>query len=149
MIAWLAARWRAITRKGQYMPRERQVLLMLAMIRAQITAGGAILLFAIQRAEGWPSWVSANLFGPDAVLFALISADFVEHWLRKRLLGYDYNPRISAIGELEGWNGPTNRLASEDGDAAVAAFEAHKCAPPPKGAGLDHWGDPGSGSFCR
>lgn len=150
MIAWLAARWRAITRRDQYCPRERQILLQLAVLRAQVTATGALLLFAVERWEGWPAWLVAFMLGPNAVFFALLSADFLEHWLRKRLLGFDYNPRVSAIGEWEGWMGPTNTLASEGGPAMVQAWRDHMCEGPPKNAGLDHWGDPGGPKgFCQ
>ena len=36
-----------------------------------------------------------------AFLVALVSADFVEHYSKRHLLGYTYNPRVMAVGELE------------------------------------------------
>jgi hypothetical protein len=73
-----------------------------------------------------------------APLTALISADVIEHYLRLFILGYDYNPYVSAIGEWEGWMGPTRT-------SDLPTWEAQKCQRPP--AETPWWGD--VTSFCR
>ena len=138
-----AARWvigRLDSLIGSYRPYEREVLCWLAVVRATVTTAGAMGLWAVQTAEGWPLALRLVILPCDAALISLLSADFLEHAVRKGLLGYAYNPFVSAIGEWEGYMGPTR-------DADAPAWHTVKCGPPP--AICPWWGDHGSGSFCR
>ena len=76
-------------------------------------------------------WVGMGL----AWVGSLISADFVEHGIRRLVLGYSYNPNVSAQGELEGWTGPTD-------SQHYLVWRELQFTP------LRPWdGDPGSGRF--
>lgn len=138
-----AARWmigRLDSLIGTYRPYERRVLCWLAVLRGTVTAAGTMALWHVQGTQDWPLAVRVLLVPCNAALISLLSADFVEHLVRRLLLGYAYNPFVSAIGEWEGYMGPTRRV-----DAAQ--WNAVKCGPTP--ALCPWWGDPGSGSFCR
>ena len=97
-----------------YQPYERRVLNYLAALRASLTfyGGFSAVLFIP------PPWglLAAPL---SAWLAMLISADFVEHQLRRLAFGYTYNPRVSAVNELEGGNVPPDRRYA-------ALWQAHK-----------------------
>ena len=85
---------------------ERRVLLNLAALRNTLVVNGALAMLA-GHGVTIPGW--AYLLGPCyGVLAALISADWIEHYARLLILGYATNIRVSARGELEGWNGPTH-----------------------------------------
>ena len=144
-MKWLADRFRSLI--GTYQPYERRVLLNLAALRATITAGFSILMLWVQIHQEWAPWAMLITLPANATLAALASADFVEPILRKLLLGYSYNPYVSAIGELEGYNGPTDAKDL----LAIMTWDNMKCGPPPGGNAnplLPWWGNPASGSFC-
>ena len=150
MIAWLISRLRSILRIGQFMPYERQVLVWLAYGRSWIVGGATLGMFLVEQSQGWPWWVSVLHLVCLSSFAALLSADFIEHAARGWLLGYAYNPFVSAIGELEGWMGPVNMIDQQDRDGIVV-WQAMQCGPPPGGNAnplLPWWGNPGSGSFC-
>lgn len=87
---------------------ERRVLLDFAALRAGLTAGIAALMLDWQ-ADMLGGMVAVALLPCNAVLVALISADWIEHYGRLLVLGYAYNPHVSARCELEGANTPTRR----------------------------------------
>jgi hypothetical protein len=117
-------------------PKERVILLCLAAWRALFTGSAALLgYYTAVRASIEPfAFPLAMLF---AVLAALVSADVIEHWAKVPLLGTNYNPYVMAIGEWEGWMGPTR---SED----VPAWREQMCKPQPPQCAW--WGD--VTSFC-
>lgn len=126
MRQWLRSRWESMVGAYRFKPYERRVLLGLAWFRAVFTA-------AVCAPFPWWSWPIV------APLAALVAADFIEHRIRRRLLGYSYNPFVSAIGEWEGWMGPT------DTRYGVEEWNAMKCGPPPPIL-REWWGD--TDSFC-
>ena len=146
-MRWLWNRIADMLEPDEYQPPERVVLLWLAVLRAPVTGGSVLLLWHVQAAEGWSVAIRLLLLPCNAALFALVSADVIEHALRGILarlwpetfgaFGEGYNPWVSAIGEWEGWTGPTR-----EGDAA--AWQAVKCGPPAREA--PWWGD--TDSFC-
>ena len=146
VVRWFGGRLFSIVHT--YRPYERQVLLHLAALRAAVTAGAALAFWLVVTGQGWPLALALTVTACVAALASLVSADFIEHALRKRLLGYPYNPFVSAIGEWEGWMGPT-----DPNDAVgIAAWNLMKCGPPPGGNAtplMPWWGQPGSGSFCH
>lgn len=90
------------TSLGTYKPWERRVLLDLVCLRSVAVVGGAL---ALLQAHGVPIPWWAYLLGPCyGALAALISADWLEHSLKRWVLGYTYNPNVMARGELEGSN---------------------------------------------
>lgn len=116
-MTWLANRFKSLLAANpRFAPRERRVLLALAWLRAALTAGAAIAVWHVA-----PRPWAYGLCLLAAPIAAIGSADFVENRLRKLLLGYAFNPRVSAIGEWEGWNGPT-----EGRDRERRLWEAHK-----------------------
>lgn len=145
-------------------PYERDVLLCLAWFRAVfvtvtgfLTAWGLYTLARIYPGELWPVvWIIVLLIEP--FLVALISADFIEHGLKRLMLGYTYNPRVMAAGELEGWTGPVLSTLESDSYTFVHQWEAHKydvlyfkasiMENYPEVFIQAYWeGDPGSGKF--
>lgn len=107
-------------------PRERYVLFGLAGLRAVLTGLG-----------WWAGWVYIHpaVAPAAAIVTAIFSADIVEHWLLRLILGYSYNPNVRAQGEWEGWTGPLH-------PAFRAEWERLKMNP------LRPWdGQPGSGRF--
>ena len=62
--------------------------------------------FQVGEAPGlaWPLWVALALVPADACLAGLVSADWIEHYLKKKIFGYNYNPNVMARGEFEGSN---------------------------------------------
>ena len=145
-LRWLGERLFSIL--YTYRPYERQVLLHLAALRTIVTAGTALVFWSVTISQGWPGALGLTTTACVAAGASLLSADFIEHRLRQRLLGYSYHPFVSAIGEWEGWMGPT-----DPNDAVgIAAWNAMKCGPPPGGNVtplLTWWGNPSSGSFCH
>lgn len=87
---------------------ERRVLLDLAALRAGLTALCGALLFDWQ-AAALGGLVAVILVPCNAVGVALGSADFLERAMRMLAFGYADNLNVSPRGELEGWNGPTDR----------------------------------------
>lgn len=145
-VRWFGGRLFAIL--YTYRPYERQVLLHLAALRAVLTAGAALVFWSATMSQGWPVVLSLTVTACVAAWASLVSADFIEHQLRKWLLGYGFNPFVSAIGEWEGWMGPTD----PDDAVGIAAWNAMKCGPPPGGNAtplMKWWGNPASGSFCE
>ena len=92
-------RWSSL---GSYQPWERRRLLDFACLRVMLTVDGALGMLAWQGAT-IPWW--AYGLGPCyGILAALISADWIEHGLKRLIFGYTYNPNVMARGELEGSN---------------------------------------------
>ena len=89
---------------------ERRVLLNFAAMRNGVVALGSALLLDWQ-AEQVGGFLGVLLMPCNAVLLALILADWVEHYGRLLVLGYAYNPNVSARCELEGGNMPAARDA--------------------------------------
>ena len=93
--------------------------------------------------------------GIEPFLAALLSADFIEHGLKQLLLGYTYNPRVMAAGELEGWTGPVLSTLDPNSRLILDTWQLHKYDVLYfKHSGIEHqfsqavWeGDPGSGKF--
>ena len=91
---------------------ERRVLLDLAALRA----GGSALIgaTAFVAVEGWPVWAALLFVASCGVVWALVCADWIEHYGRLLIFGYSYNPNVSARCELEGGTMPTNREAEPE-----------------------------------
>ena len=146
VVRWFGGRFFAIVHT--YRPYERQVLLHLAALRAGVPAGAALLFWSATISQGWPVALSLPATACVAAWASLVSADFLEHGLRKWWLGYAFNPFVSAIGEWEGWMGPT-----DPNDAVgIVTWNLMKCGPPPGGNAnplLTWWGNPSSGSWCH
>mgnify|MGYP001562997624 CR=1 FL=1 len=145
-VRWLGERLFSLLHT--YRPYERQVLLHLAALRAVVTAGAALVFWSATTSQGWPVALALPATACVAAWASLLSADFIENRLRRWLLGYSYNPFVSAIGEWEGWMGPTDRNDA----VGIATWNLMKCGPPPGGNVnplLSWWGNPGSGSFCH
>ena len=87
---------------------ERRVLLNLAALRNGLVALGSLGMLDWQAPILGPL-VATALVPCNAVLVALVSAAFVERAGRLLARGYVDNLNVSPRGELEGWNGPTNR----------------------------------------
>ena len=104
-VRWFAGRLRSLC---SYRCFERRVLLDLAALRAGLTACGAALLLDWQ-ASILGAAPAVILVPCNATFVALISADFLERVFRMLALGYVDNVNVSPRGELEGWNGPTDR----------------------------------------
>jgi hypothetical protein len=86
---------------------ERRVLLDLAALRA---GGGGIVGATVALAlPDWPAPALVVMVACCAVLWALLSADFLERALRLLAFGEVDNVNISARCELEGANTPTHR----------------------------------------
>ena len=120
---------------GTYKTRERRRLLDFACLRNALVAWVVLGLAALRLAFDWPWWSIVTLAPCDGVLAALVSADWIEHALKRRVLGTDYNPNIMAMGELEGSMTP---MAEE----YVARWEQVKHTP------VAFWhGDPGGGEY--
>ena len=98
-LSWFKSRFTSISIQRWY-PHERKILLALAIMRAVLSVSPCWV---------FTNWKIASILSILAPLCALFSADFIENRLRKWLLGYSYNPNVSAIGEWEGYNGPTRQ----------------------------------------
>lgn len=133
---WLTSRIRSMI--GTYKPPERRVLLGLAAFRAVFTFScGVACGLLLPTPWGW-------LLSPGAaVLASVISADFIEHYARVLFARFwpkhfgafgpiAYNPWVSAIGEWEGYMGPTDKAYAD-------AWNAAKYGPQPPTASW--WGD--------
>lgn len=112
---------------------ERRVLLDLAGLRNGLVGLGTVALFLWQ-VEALGAAAAVVAVPCNAVLIALVSADFLEHYGRGLILGYTYNPNVSAIGELEGSMCPTDAEA----ESAWRATMFTRLAP---------GDDPGSGHY--
>ena len=125
------------TSLGSYKPWERRRLLDLACLRNTLVALLVLWLASVRVTQGWPVWLITMLAPCDACLMALVSADFVEHFFKRLLLGYSYNPNVMAMGELEGSMTPMSAEYAE-------RWEREKFTP------VAFWhGDPGSGRYER
>jgi len=123
------------TSLGTHKTWERRRLLDFACLRNALVAWFVLGLAALRLAVGWPWWGVMALAPCDGILMALVSADWIEHWLKRRVFGYDYNPNVMAMGELEGSMTP---MAEE----YVARWEQVKFRP------VAFWhGDPGGGEY--
>lgn len=92
---------------GSYRCFERRVLLDLAALRA---GGGALVALVGYEWQAPLLGGVAILLAPcNAVLWALICADFLERALRMLAFGYVDNVNVSPRCELEGGNMPTER----------------------------------------
>ena len=132
-LRWLGGRLFSILHT--YRPYERKVLLHLAALRAIVTAGAALLFWSATIRQGWPVALGLTTTACVAVWASLVCADFVEHSLRRWLLGYSYNPFVSAIGEWELWMGPT------DPDDALGIAAWHKAKRGRQPHECPWWGD--------
>lgn len=145
-MRWLVGRVFSIV--VTYRPYERQVLLHLAALRAVLTGGAALIFWSVTTAQAWPLALGLAVTACVAAFVSLVSADFIENRARRWLLGYAHNPFVFAIGEWEGWMGPT-----DPNDAVgIVTWNLMKCGPPPGGNAnplMPHWGNPASGSFCH
>ena len=128
-------------------PYERQILILLMWLRVGLVSLISIALW--MWLTKWtftrtPFKVIALLV--VAFLTALVSADFVEHYLKRLTLGYTYNPRVTANGEFECWTGPANPIY-------LTLWEKHKFdvlfyySPDGVYRRAVWEGDPGSGKF--
>lgn len=89
---------------------ERRILLDFAALRNGLVALGVLALYAWQ--VPILGVAAAIALAPcNGVFIALVSADWVEHYGRLLVLGYSYQPNVSARCELEGGNMPTDREA--------------------------------------
>jgi len=118
MIEWLIERFSSILWTSH--TYERQVLILLMWLRVSLVALASIVVW---------KWLTKWTFTRTAFkvlalmvvafIIALVSADFVEHYLKKITLGYTYNPRVMSVGELECSNVPTYKKI-------LPLWEAHK-----------------------
>ncbi len=90
-----------LTSLASYKPWERRRLLDLAALRNALVSLGALGLAWVRVQQGWPTGLILALVPCDACLIALVSADWVEHTLKRLIFDYDYNPNVFARGELE------------------------------------------------
>lgn len=102
---WLYRRLRSLF---SYKCFERRILLDLAGLRNGAGALSALALF-IWQYETVGALAAVILVPCNGVLWALISADFIERALRMLAFGEVDNVNISARCELEGANVPTHR----------------------------------------
>jgi len=114
-------------------PFERNVLIALTWLRVAVVLLTGVLVWEIAR-----RWNVVGRFLLALVLAwigALGSADFLEHYLKRGILGYSYNPNVMAQGEFECWTGPlVKRYIPEWNRRKFQVFR--------------FWdGDPGSGRF--
>ena len=94
----------------RWMPRERrwlQGIRALTNVGTYASAHGGYWL-----AETWlklPTPVAFGAAGIIAILFAIVSADFIENRLRRWIIGMSYNPNMWAMQEWESGMFPTEQ----------------------------------------
>lgn len=126
-------------------PWERLVLLALASLRALFTVGFAGLAYLALQRSSLPRWFVILVLVVVIPFGAFLCADGIEPLLKSQIFDYDYNPYVMAIGEWEGWMGPTSH-----GD--IATWQTMKCGPPPGGNVeplMPWWGNPADGRWCK
>lgn len=89
-------------------PWERIALTALAIVRAWMTVLFFLLCWSAFRRASWPRLVIVLLLVAAIPFGAFLWADGVEHLLKTLVFGTSYNPYMMAIGEWEGWTGPTS-----------------------------------------
>ena len=113
-------------------PYERDVLLCLAWFRAVfVTATGfgtAWGLYTLTHTWSSDLWTVVGIVVLLTEPFgaAILSADFIEHGFKRLLLGYTYNPRVMAAGELEGWTGPVLSTLDPNSQLILDTWQLHK-----------------------
>lgn len=126
-----------LTSLGTFKTWERRRLLDFACVRNTLVALVVLGLASARTTQSWPAWLIWMLAPCDAVLAALLSADCVEHFLKRLIFGYTYNPNVMAMGELEGSMTPMNVVYAD-------RWEKLKFTP------VAFWhGDPGGGHYDR